>query len=530
MVRELLAFLGAGVLLQPVLWATPHRPLEDGLRADARASPAAFDVRNKQYGARCDWDGRRGTDDTAAFEAAAAAASASYKETGKPVEVRIGPSCEVASTVTFGSGVHWIGPGTVYVPRQTKEIFRARDADEVSVASITIEVLAQDCGPNNASCSAIRWESTKDDTQAHRHVSIRNNTIHHANWGILIGYAAGTGSLSDVEIAGNVISSPPPYMDADAIHVGGRVHHFNIVKNTIFNRGDAGVAASSEVGGYICSDGSIEDNVLIEDQVGLDNSGCTNTIWKGNFVRATNAPRGSNPAFRSITYLGLKSSNVTVLGNYLQNGTGFGEYAAKVDEFAGRSPTDAFLWGNTIAAALSLYLRGAFIEAAGNLFASNNSTLTIDYDGKQAIPTDSISIGHNRWLGAGAIRAGGNPGLLTRLSLAPQFTTVPLSYTGGAISALGEGKMRDKVASEVRGETSRSSAQRLAAGSCFSATAQVRGAVPSMTVVVTDTGLHPWPKEFVAWAFVSSRDVVIVRTCAVQAGVLPSVTFRVLVQ
>jgi hypothetical protein len=51
-----------------------------------------------------------------------------------------------------------------------------------------------------------------------------------------------------------------------------------------------------------------------------------------------------------------------------------------------------------------------------------------------------------------------------------------------------------------------------------------------MTVLVTDTGLNPWPKEFVAWAFVSTRDVVIVRTCAVQTGVLPSVTFRVLVQ
>jgi hypothetical protein len=443
----------------------------------------------------------------------------------------------VASTVTFGSGVHWIGPGTVYVPLQTKEIFRARNADEVSLVGITIEVLAENCGSNNASCSAIRWESTKDDTQAHRHVSIHNNTIHHANWGILIGYAAGTGSLSEVEIEGNVISSPSPYMDADAIHVGGRVHHFSVVNNTVFNRGDAGVAASSEVGGYICSDGRIEDNVLIEDEVGLDNSGCTNTLWKGNFVRATTAPRGSNPAFRSITYLGLKSSNVTVLGNYLQNGSGFGEYAAKVDETADGSRTNAFLWGNTIAAPLSLYLRGASIEVAGNLFASNNSTLTIDYDGKQAIPTDSISIGRNRWLGAGAIRGGGNPSLITHLSLAPQFATVPLSYTGRAISALGEVNTADEVTSarspgrtELRGKTARSDTQQLAAGSCFSATAQVRGAVPSMTAFVTDTGLTPWPKEFVAWAFVSSPDVVIVRTCALQMGVLPSVTFRVLVQ
>ena len=128
-------------------------------------------------------------------------------------------------------------------------------------------------------------------------------------------------------------------MDADAIHVGGRVHHFSIIDNRVFNRGDAGVAASSEVGDYVCSEGRIEGNVLIEDQVGLDNSGCTNTIWKGNFVRATIPPRGSNPAFRSITYLGLTSSNVTALGNYLQNGSGFGEYAAKVDEIAGKSGT-----------------------------------------------------------------------------------------------------------------------------------------------------------------------------------------------
>ena len=202
--------------LQAILWAVPPPA--------ARASPIVVDVRRAPYGAKCDWDGKRGTDDTAAFEAAAAAASASYRKTGRPVEVRVGTSCEVASTVTFGSGVHWTGPGTVYVPNQTRQIFLARNADEVSVVGITIEVLGQNCGANNATCSAISWESTASDSQAHTHVSVRNNTIHHANWGILIGYAAGRGSLSEVEIKGNVIRVlRPTWMQTQSTLVGGYI-------------------------------------------------------------------------------------------------------------------------------------------------------------------------------------------------------------------------------------------------------------------------------------------------------------------
>jgi hypothetical protein len=311
-----------------------------------------------------------------------------------------------------------------------------------------------------------------------------------------------------------------------------------IIYNKVFNRGDAGVAASSELGDYICSDGRIEGNVLIEDQVGLDNSGCTNTLWKGNFVRATTPPRGSNPAFRSITYLGLSSSNVTALGNYLENGPGFGEYAAKVDEIAGKPGTNAFLWGNTIVSPWSLYLRGSVMEVAGNTFAVNNSTLTIDYDGPHAVPTNAISIGRNHWLGAGRVRSGSNHDLLTHLSLAPQLITVPLVYTNRDIfTPSSEGKTTDEVASGsspakalLRGQTLRADGQRLAAGSCFSATAHVRGAVPSMSARVADTGLTHWPEEFIAWAFVSSQDVVTVRTCAVRIGVFPSVTFSVVVQ
>jgi hypothetical protein len=495
----------------PALWGRPQQ---------------VIDVRQAPYGAKCDWDGKKGTDDTAAFAAAAAAASARYRETGSPVDVRVGTSCELASTVTFGNGVHWVGPGTVYVPNQRKQIFQAQNADEVSVEGITIEVLAESCGSNNATCSAISWASTASDTQAHTHVSVRNNIIHRSNWGILIGYAAGRGSLSEVEIEGNVISSPPPYGDADGIHVGGRVSHFNVRNNRVFNRGDAGVAASSEVPNYICSSGVMEDNVLIEDQVGLDNSGCTNTLWKGNFVRATLAPRGSNPAFRSITYLGLTSANVTVLGNYFQNGAGFGEYAAKVDEIAGSSHTNAFFWGNTVASPMALYLRGSLMEIAGNSFISSKAILTVDYDGPHAIATDSVSIRSNRWAGPGIIRSGDNPGLVTNLSLKQQAATVPLAYQGGVVhAAMHNGSGGLPI---LRAQTLAIAPRSLAAGECFSTQANVRSAAPSMSAVATSNG-H-LPESVITWAFVGSPGIVVVRTCAVQEATLPSTTFNVAVQ
>lgn len=488
-----------------------------------------IDVRQAPYRAKCDWDGKKGTDDTAAFAAAAAAASGRYRATGSPVDVRVGTSCELASTVTFGSGVHWVGPGTVYVPNQRRQIFQAQNADEVSVEGISIEVLAESCGSNNATCSAISWASTSSDAQAHAHVSVRNNIIHRSNWGILIAYAAGRGSLSEVEIEGNVISSPAPYGDADGIHVGGRVSHFSIRNNRIFNRGDAGVAASSEVPDYICSGGVMEDNVLIEDQVGLDNSGCTNTLWKGNFVRATLAPRGSNPAFRSISYLGLPSANITVLGNYFENGAGFGEYAAKVDETAGRSHTNAFFCGNTVASPLALYLRGSLMQIAGNVFTSDNATLTVDYDGPHAIPTDSIAIGANRWRASGTIRSADNPGLVSNLTLKPQAVTVPLAYQGGVVrGAMPKRETESSSTPILRGQTSAIAARPMAAGDCFSAPAQVRGAVPTMSALVTSRG-H-LPESLIAWAFVSSPNLVVVRTCAVQAGALPVTTFNVAVQ
>jgi hypothetical protein len=497
----------------------------------ALSGTQTMDVRDPRFGARCDWNGRSGTDDTAAFHAAAAAASAVYQRTGKTVNLRIGKACQISSTVYFGSGVHWEGPGTLYVPLQRDGILRARNADDVAVSGIAIEVLDQACGKNNAKCSAISWESTAEDGKAHAHVTISHNTIRHSNWGVLVGYAAGRGSLSDVDITDNRVESPHAYMDADGIHVGGRVRDFLIKRNTVSNRGDAGIAASSEVPDFVCSNGVIEDNVLLEDQVGLDNSGCTHTLWQANLVRAVTAPFGSNPAFRSITYLGMRSSYVTVTGNYLQNAPGKEEFAMKVDEDARRGEQNIILQGNTISSPLALYLRGSGIRVDGNVFAARDSRVTIDYDGPRRVPTGSIDFGANRWLGSGVIRSGDNPALLTHITMAPQSLTASVSYSGlahpaneGAASPRGAAGLSSERASEqVSGQhilqvpNSAARGSVMHAGDCSSLQLRAPQARPSMSVAGTKGELENNPAG-ISWAFVSKEGVVTVKSCTLADG------------
>ena len=490
---------------------------------------ATLDVREPPFNAKCDWDGDRGTDDTSAFTATAAAASIIYRQHGKPVDVRIGPACKLSSTVVFGSGVHWVGPGTIYVPLQKQGVLRAQNADDVSVSGLTIDVLNQGCGSNKAECSAISWESTPNDAHTHSNLLIHHNVIHHANWGILVGYAAGSGSLSRVEITDNLVTSPHAYMDADGIHVGGRVRDFVISGNTISNRGDAGIAASSEVANFICSNGRIEDNVLLEDQVGLDNSGCTHTLWKANFVRAATSPLGSNPAFRSITYLGLRSSFVTAVGNYLQNASGREEYAMKVDESVERGVPGAILKGNTIRSPLSLYLRGSEIYVEGNVFANDPSMVTIDYDGPRQIATDSVVIEPNRWLGAGTVRSGANPDLITHLQVRPQYAAAQQpSYTGVAQLAYDDslnGIKRIGLSSQHRPINATApayAARLLKTGDCTSVTLGVPGAQTSMSVSVSNSDPSSISSNFIYWAFIPAENMVTVKTCAVASGLLPA--------
>ena len=493
-------------------------------------TPKIIDVREERFGAKCDWINGQGTDDTNAFKKAAQAASTLYRITARAVQIHMGGGCRVDSTVRFGSGVHWVGPGTLIVPRQTAAVLLAEDADEVEVSGLTIKVVEQNCGANNAACSAISWQASASDQTQHRHVVIRGNHISHSNWGILIAYAAGQGSLRDVEIRGNTITSPKPYDDADGIHIGGRVTNFLVKQNRVVNRGDAGVAASSEVPNYICSGGIIEDNALIENQIGLDNSGCTNTEWRGNLVYAATAPRGSNPAFRSINYLGLVPDHVLITGNYLHNSAGFHEYAAKVDDENSSLPTHVTFQQNTLDSPLALYLRGSAMRVRGNIFSSEHSVLTLDFNGQRMIGSDDIGIEGNVWRGTGFLNVGDNRALLTHLSLAPQFSTkkVTVTHPGMFTSVRNESPFASaKVGRRIIdfAEDNRSTA---APGDCLSLRRRLPGLTTADNIDVRASANHgQLAQPFVSWGFCEGKDTLVVKICAVNSATFRPTRFHV---
>ena len=114
------------------------------------------------------------------------------------------------------------------------------------------------------------------DPGSQHSIVVRNCTIKNSDWGISILYNNGRGSLSDVEIAGNTVTSDAIYTNGDGIHVAGRVSGIRIHDNRIENRGDAGIGLTSELpdtrgSGGICSCRVREswNNVLTNDLVGL---------------------------------------------------------------------------------------------------------------------------------------------------------------------------------------------------------------------------------------------------------------------
>lgn len=96
------------------------------------------------YGAKCNWNGSTGTDDTSAFQAAATAATNLYNSSGATVALQLptGKSCVVGGTVTVGSGVHFVGPGTIVVPSQTGGTLLFQNADNVAVEGLTFDVIS----------------------------------------------------------------------------------------------------------------------------------------------------------------------------------------------------------------------------------------------------------------------------------------------------------------------------------------------------------------------------------------------------
>lgn len=230
-------------------------------------------------------------DETATFQAAANWAQSVYAATGNPATVTFSGTCPISGVVSYGSGVHWQGNGTVLVPTQTGFTFQAVNADNVAWDNVDITVNTSD-GGDNAAHSAIYYTAT--DSAAHSGVYVRNCHITNSEWGIYISYnQGGTGSLSDVQIQGNTVGQSAVYYNGDGIHVGGRISNLTIEGNRIFNRGDACIGVSSEgSGAYILAGLNIHGNVCTNDRVGIDVSGATDGEITGNFVKATTGAGG----------------------------------------------------------------------------------------------------------------------------------------------------------------------------------------------------------------------------------------------
>lgn len=404
------------------------------LASEETSTFPVIDPRSPAYGAQCNWNGISGTDDTAAFQSAVNAAGLVYSSTGASVSVRVPSGCEIAGTVSIPSGVNLIGPGSIIVPNQSTPsphpTLSIDDTSNVSISGITISVITP-CSGNNATCAAISWLASATDTNVNSNILIDNTTIHNSDWGILILANNGSASLKNVSITNNLVDSPSgAYSNADGIHLGGSISNFTITHNRVSDRGDAGIALTSEVNNsvtYLCGgNGIVSDNVLSNDLVGLDNSGCQNVSWINNNVTSTLTGSGSNPAFRAIYYNALPIG-VKVTGNTLQNGPSSTEYTLKIDPYDGSTGTSIttsldiavtnnFILTNTNASDC-LYERGSGIEIDSNTF---DSTCSWDVDIVNPFPNSNDIFGTNKWMGTGTINLPSSASLLNQTFLGYQ--------------------------------------------------------------------------------------------------------------
>jgi hypothetical protein len=376
------------------------------------------------FGAKCDWNGTKGSDDTSAFQSAVEKAGSTYASTGSTVTVQVpaGKSCVIAGKVTIGSGVEMTGPGTIIVPYQRGgSTLLFQNADNAGAHDLTLKVIAGP-GGNDANLSVISWRDTAKDSSSHVNVAFRNNTVIDGSWGILVDSAFGSGSLRKVDISGNTVMSTTAYTNADGIHVNGNVHEITITHNKISNRHDAAIGLSSGPGASRTLSGAVvSDNTCLDDLVGLDNSGGTNAVWKNNLVRATvPASHVSNPAARSIAYVGITPVNIVFENNHLENYQGTAtDFATKVDDTGVDSPTHVTWVQNTIVGTGAMWLVGNTIDVHDNIF-SPGAVLNVGYVTPNYTYGRNISIGANQWLGSGTINAIGNLGPDRNNSLSKQ--------------------------------------------------------------------------------------------------------------
>jgi hypothetical protein len=327
--------------------------------------------------------------------------------------------------------VHFVGPGTIVVQNQVGPTLQFQNADNVGVENLRVYIEAGPPG-NLAALAVLSWTDTSSDTLAHANVDFTGNTIVDGSWGIYVTSASGTGSLQNVNISNNNVMSSSPYTHADGIHVNGNVHGITIGQNRVTMRGDAAIALTSGPGASRTLTGAVvSGNTCLEDVTGLDNSGASEAVWSNNFVRATNSiTNQSNPAARSIVYVGLTPYNVKFIGNHLENYQGTGtDVTAKVDDTSSPSVTNVDWIGNTIVGTNAMWLNGNTMALHDNVF-SPGATVLVEYDAGDNYPGENIMIGRNYWLGNGTVSAPGNPGLYVNNSIANQQSNGTFTLVG----------------------------------------------------------------------------------------------------
>ena len=396
------------------------------------------------------------TDDTTAWQAACTAATALYSSTGIQQTIAFSGTSVINGSVTMGSGIRILGNGgTIYTATQTTNTFQAQNASYVAWENINFVIgVGANLGP--ASCS-IAWVALLDAANE-TSVYVRNckfillsSTGESWGVGIFFGGAVstgGTGSLTDVEISGNEVFSVGVHQGGDGLHIGGRVSGVTYANNRVFNRGDAGIAVTSESVGttsYVSGGGVCVGNYVSGCLVGYDFSGACGYTITGNVAIDTNALPGiSNPAFRHVFYpfnaYGTYPTNNHTSGNYFNssNNSGFA-YCCIIDpELSGQISwpnINTSFCNNVIDGPNSpLYIRGVGIVVDGNTFAQGGE-LDVDYDGTDALATADIIIGTNNFLQSGSIHFGANSSLYSNVQVAPQncagtMTFTNLSYTG----------------------------------------------------------------------------------------------------
>jgi hypothetical protein len=392
------------------------------------------------YGAKC--DGR--TDDTSAFQAASTAASSSYKPGQPPVVVTYTGTCLLNGSILVKSGVRWQGNGQIRVLTQPKNpppggphltpsvypTFFAINADNVEWDNVDIAI--ETPGPDHPYASGIGWFAFGDSSR-HSHIKVTNCRVSNFAWGIDVFYndRGSSGSLTDVEIANNTVSSvvtpPAVYSDQnwDGIHVAGNITNVAIHDNTVMHRGDAAIALTSESSDRILSQAKIENNKVLNDRVGIDISGVHDVDVSGNFVQATHPDQHWGLlAYRQIYYNGVYPVGIHTHNNHFESGQGSAGFTAKIDPASGGPswpPLSSTFENNTIAGPMNpLYVRGNGITVEGNTF-NNGGQLFIDYFAKGSrIASSNIRIGTNRWVGDAEVRVAADPSLIKDVTVAPQ--------------------------------------------------------------------------------------------------------------